>query len=89
MAAGNDADKKKEKAAEKKILRDVAKRKKKGIAEPEVEVVEEKSNEKPPFELRDIDIVIPRGSLVCIVGSVGSGKVGVTIQPTGHQADTL
>lgn len=30
----------------------------------------------PPFQVRDIDIRIPRGSLVAIVGSVGSGKVG-------------
>lgn len=30
-----------------------------------------------PFQVRDIDMLIPRGSLVAIVGSVGSGKVRI------------
>ncbi|KAL8287248.1 hypothetical protein RQP46_003700 [Phenoliferia psychrophenolica] len=72
MAAGKTVDPKKDKAAEKKAAKEAAKRKKQGIPEPEV--VEEKSNEKAPFELRGIDMVVPRGALVCIVGSVGSGK---------------
>lgn len=32
------------------------------------------ANGKRPFQLKDIDVTIPRGSLVCIVGPVGSGK---------------
>lgn len=31
--------------------------------------------EKPPFQLRDVDISIPRGGLTCVVGTIGSGKV--------------
>lgn len=32
-----------------------------------------------PFRVKDINITIPRGSLVAIVGSVGSGKVRVGV----------
>lgn len=31
--------------------------------------------EGPPFQVRNVDMLIPRGSLVAIVGAVGSGKV--------------
>lgn len=76
MAAGKD-EAKKEKATEKKTAKATAKRKKRGEAEPITPELEEKpeSNDKAPFELSGIDIVVPRGALVCVVGSVGSGKV--------------
>ena len=32
-------------------------------------------HEDPPFQVRNIDMLVPRGSLVAIVGAVGSGKV--------------
>ncbi|KAK4702568.1 hypothetical protein P7C70_g3660, partial [Phenoliferia sp. Uapishka_3] len=71
MAAGKGAfGDRSDKAADKKKAKEAAKNKKKGVVEPEVEQV----NEKAPFELSGIDITIPRGALVCVVGSVGSGK---------------
>ncbi|KAI0073467.1 ABC protein [Panus rudis PR-1116 ss-1] len=33
-----------------------------------------KGEQNAPFQVRDIDMFVPRGSLVAIVGSVGSGK---------------
>lgn len=33
------------------------------------------SEDEKPFELKDLDVSIPKGSFVAIVGSVGSGKV--------------
>lgn len=75
MAAGKDEpNSKKEKAAEKKAAKGASKRRKKGEPEPTVPTIEETSNDKAPFELSGIDILVPRGALVCIVGSVGSGK---------------
>lgn len=41
----------------------------------EVPELEYKEEEKPPFQLLDIDISIPRGGLTCVVGTIGSGKV--------------
>jgi ATP-binding cassette, subfamily C (CFTR/MRP), member 1 len=35
---------------------------------------EEKQEERQPFKLKDINLTVERGSLVCIVGVVGSGK---------------
>ena len=32
--------------------------------------------DEPPFQVRDINMLVPRGSLIAIVGAVGSGKVG-------------
>ncbi|KAI0091325.1 ABC protein [Irpex rosettiformis] len=31
-------------------------------------------SDEPPFQVRNIDMLVPRGSLVAIVGAVGSGK---------------
>ncbi|KAL8287275.1 hypothetical protein RQP46_003727 [Phenoliferia psychrophenolica] len=74
IAGGKDVDAKKDKAALKKAAKEASKRKKNGISETPAVEEKEKSNEKAPFELRGIDMVVPRGALVCIVGSVGSGK---------------
>lgn len=35
----------------------------------------------PPFRIRDVTMLVPRGSLVAIVGSVGSGKVRTLVFP--------
>lgn len=34
-----------------------------------------KVDDTPPFRVRDVTMLVPRGSLVAIVGAVGSGKV--------------
>lgn len=47
------------------------KREKQGMAAP---APIPKKDEGVPFSLRDIDLKVPRGSLVCIVGRVGTGK---------------
>jgi ATP-binding cassette subfamily C (CFTR/MRP) protein 1 len=65
----------KKKAEEKRRKKEEKERKKKGL--PKVEKGEgegEKGEEKEPFGLRDIDLDVKRGDLVCIVGEVGSGK---------------
>lgn len=36
---------------------------------------EEDKEEEKPFELKDLNLKIPKGSFVAIVGRVGSGKV--------------
>lgn len=64
---------KKKKEEEKKAKSEAKSRKKKGLA-PEVKETEEKKD-KAPFSLEGIDIDIARGSLTCVVGTVGSGKV--------------
>lgn len=43
-------------------------------SEKDSEKVEEK-----PFELRNLDITVPHGAFIGIVGRVGSGKVGVSV----------
>ncbi|KAM0755919.1 ATP-dependent bile acid permease [Meredithblackwellia eburnea MCA 4105] len=62
---------KKAKAEAKKKAKEANKAAKKGQKPAEEE---KKKEEKPPFELRDIDLKLGRGELICIVGSVGSGK---------------
>ncbi|OCF37123.1 hypothetical protein I316_01029 [Kwoniella heveanensis BCC8398] len=37
----------------------------------------QREKEKRPFALRDLDVKIPRGALVCIVGRVGTGKTAL------------
>lgn len=64
---------KKAKEAEKKAKAEAKKNKKMGIKTKEGE--ERKDEEKPPFSLENIDIEVTRGSLTCVVGTVGSGKV--------------
>lgn len=64
---------KKKKEEAKKAKSEAKSRKKKGL-EPEVKE-EEIKKDKPPFSLEGIDIEIARGSLTCVVGTVGSGKV--------------
>ena len=36
-------------------------------------------DDTPPFQLKGVSMVVPRGSLVAVVGSVGSGKVSVIL----------
>ncbi|KAH8099948.1 ABC protein [Cristinia sonorae] len=43
-------------------------------AAKETEKEEVVKDATPPFQVADIDLLIPRGSLVAVVGSVGSGK---------------
>lgn len=69
--------KKKEEKERKKINKE---RRKKGLEplESEEEMKKRKGKEggeKEPFSLRGIELEVERGALVCIVGSVGSGKV--------------
>lgn len=47
---------------------------KKGKA-PIAAVDPKKGGDSPPFQVRNVTMLIPRGSLVAIVGAVGSGKV--------------
>lgn len=73
------AGEKKKKQAAKQAKAD-KKKNKKGTDTPDSPLDEEKKDairdeDKPPFSLQGIDIEIARGSLTCIVGSVGSGKV--------------
>ena len=44
-------------------------------------------HEDPPFQVRNIDMLVPRGSLVAIVGAVGSGKVRASLLPRDIVAD--
>lgn len=39
------------------------------------------SDDSPPFEMRNVSMLVPRGSLVAIVGAVGSGKVRTSLIP--------
>lgn len=58
--------------AEKKKAKKAAKlRQKKGL--PPLEDTK-KEDEGVPFQIRNINLQIPRGSLVCVVGRIGSGK---------------
>jgi ATP-binding cassette, subfamily C (CFTR/MRP), member 1 len=34
-----------------------------------------KMDDSPPFQVRNVTMLVPRGSLVAVVGAVGSGKV--------------
>ncbi|GJJ74211.1 ATP-binding cassette, subfamily C (CFTR/MRP), member 1 [Entomortierella parvispora] len=52
--------------------------------EPEVAAVEEKSS----FALKNIDLHIPRGQLVAIVGAVGSGKSSILNALVGEMRKT-
>lgn len=63
----------KAKAEAKKKAKEAKEAKKNGVVLEE----ENKEDDKPPFELRGIDVKIERGNLVCVVGTVGSGKVRV------------
>lgn len=66
------------KAAAAKAKKEAKLAKKGGKVNDETEALPKldfKEAEKPPFQLRDIDISLPRGGLTCVVGSIGSGKV--------------
>ncbi|WVQ96140.1 hypothetical protein IAU59_003242 [Kwoniella sp. CBS 9459] len=43
----------------------------------ELSVNSEDEKSKRPFALRDLDLKIPRGALVCVVGRVGTGKTAL------------
>ncbi|KAG8979667.1 hypothetical protein FRB94_011257 [Tulasnella sp. JGI-2019a] len=64
------------KKAEALAKKEAKERKKKGLPPKSAEEMgkEKEKDDKAPFELRDIDVDIQRGSLTCIVGTVGSGK---------------
>lgn len=40
--------------------------------------------EEPPFSLKDLELEVPRGAFVAIVGRVGSGKVGLSHADPEH-----
>ncbi|KAG8869673.1 hypothetical protein FRB97_000807 [Tulasnella sp. 331] len=61
------------KKAEALAKKEAKERKKSGLP-VKTEAEKEKKEDKAPFELRDINIEIERGTLTCIVGTVGSGK---------------
>jgi hypothetical protein len=60
-------------AAKKKAKKENKIRAKKGLPPLEDEN-KKKEDDGVPFQLRNIDVKIPRGSLVCVVGRIGSGK---------------
>ncbi|ORY22828.1 ABC transporter type 1, transmembrane domain-containing protein [Naematelia encephala] len=64
----------KKKAAKEKA--EAKERKKKGLPSDKADE-KEKQEEGVPFSLRDIDLKVPRGALVCIVGRVGTGKTAL------------
>ncbi|CED82131.1 multidrug resistance-associated abc transporter [Phaffia rhodozyma] len=71
----NFAGEKEKKANAKKAKKEAKLKKQNGSSALEdLPVLDKINEEKPPFELVDIDIKIRSGDLVCIVGSVGSGK---------------
>ncbi|KAJ3535552.1 hypothetical protein NM688_g6963 [Phlebia brevispora] len=55
-----------------KEAKEVAARKKKGKGPAIVDT--KVADDSPPFEMRNVNMQIPRGSLVAVVGAVGSGK---------------
>lgn len=66
---------KKKKAEEAKQKKEDKQRKKTGLPKLDRSGKVDDKDKKAPFSLKDIDFNVKRGSLVCIVGSVGSGKV--------------
>lgn len=50
-------------------------RQRKDLKQKLEELKEKKAEQTAPFKFRDVNITIPRGQLVAIVGPVGSGKV--------------
>ncbi|KZO98301.1 multidrug resistance-associated ABC transporter [Calocera viscosa TUFC12733] len=69
------AEEKKKKAEEKKREKENKEREKKGLPPLEEEEKEDQDpNGRKPFALKDIDLKVPRGSFIAIVGKVGSGK---------------
>lgn len=49
---------------------------------------EKKKEDEKPFELRDVDLKIPKGSFVAIVGTVGSGKSSLLQAMVGEMRKT-
>lgn len=41
---------------------------------------QENVDDSPPFQIRDVTMRVPRGSLVAVVGAVGSGKVSAALR---------
>ncbi|KZO98300.1 multidrug resistance-associated ABC transporter [Calocera viscosa TUFC12733] len=68
------AEEKKRKAEEKKREKENKEREKKGLPPLEEEKEDQDPNGRKPFALKDIDLKVPRGSFIAIVGKVGSGK---------------
>ena len=48
---------------------------KKGKATAAAAAAKKPAEDAPPFQVRGVNMLVPRGSLVAIVGAVGSGKV--------------
>ncbi|KAH8831323.1 P-loop containing nucleoside triphosphate hydrolase protein [Flagelloscypha sp. PMI_526] len=46
-------------------------------SQPNKPVATESQKDQPPFHVKNIDLVVPRGQLVAIVGAVGSGKTSL------------
>ncbi|KAH8831322.1 P-loop containing nucleoside triphosphate hydrolase protein [Flagelloscypha sp. PMI_526] len=46
-------------------------------SQPNKSEATESQKDQPPFRVKNIDLVIPRGQLVAIVGAVGSGKTSL------------
>lgn len=59
---------------EKKAAKDKAKKEKAGATEGETKETPTPTEPAAPFQLRDINIDIPRGAFVVVCGRVGSGK---------------
>ncbi|PPQ67201.1 hypothetical protein CVT24_011272 [Panaeolus cyanescens] len=87
-AYNKDQKEKKEKAKEevkkkKRAVRDTDEKTEEGLPTvsptirekaPDLPVEEKDKPEDKPFSLKSIDVVVPRGSFVAIVGTIGSGK---------------
>ncbi len=56
-----------------KRIREARERKRKGLEPLPAELIAEQEGDKP-FTLTNVDVTIPRGSFVVIVGRIGSGK---------------
>lgn len=73
--AGRDRKAEKEEKKRKAVAERVAKAQEKQslplVAEEELEDV---ASIRPPFMLRNINLSIPRGAFVCVIGRIGSGK---------------
>jgi ATP-binding cassette, subfamily C (CFTR/MRP), member 1 len=56
--------------------------------EPAGKATRDHVTDDQPFQARNIDMLVPRGSLVAIVGAVGSGKVCFELDFRDKYAET-
>lgn len=88
QARGRDrkAEKEAKQALEKRI-KEARERKKQGLP-PVVNEVAKQDGEENPFTLSGIDLAIPRGAFVVVVGRIGSGKSALLQALIGEMRQT-